>query len=121
MPEDTELESALDGASLLELVSFDLHLEVLPFSGAATAGTVRLLVNDSGSNDTVDTDCKRDWARAIFESFEGKDVSPEEVDGFAGESIVPVLPMVPVLSQYPFPSLEVISSEGGTSVRGVSR
>ena len=66
----------------MDLVSFDLQFD-LPFSGAVTTGTVRLLLSDSGSKETEDVDCRRDsfGPPASRPSPDGRDVSPDEVEG----------------------------------------
>lgn len=88
--DDKELESpkVLED-SFLEEVNLDLHLDVLLFPGGAIEGTVLLLgSDDSGSNDTVDTECSRDWLPpcAFNAGDSGEHMSPGVVVGLSGGS-----------------------------------
>ncbi len=82
--DDKELESPeVFEDSFFDEVSLDLHLD-FPFSGGVIDGTVRVLDNESGSNETVEMDCSRDWlGPCIFNVGEsGEIASPGIAVGF---------------------------------------
>jgi len=80
--EERELESPDVGLvlSFLDAVNLDLHLD-FPFSGGATGGAVRLFVNDSGSRETDDTDCNRDWFPREYSGKLGVSTASGEILG----------------------------------------